>query len=546
MKNKRNTAGLLFATLVLLIPIAQALTYNQQSDTIAQTISNIPNFFVDNNTSDMDSSVDKGTHSNFTAEQYGPNSIYDTLTEADTGGTETGYKVQQGYAEIGATSTTLDVTLDYIPDLSRAFVLVHYYYGQPNSNINHEADEGMGNAYLWDDSGTTKIRFTRGAQHGIVTRWEWQVIQCFNQEFKVYRGSQSYSGTNTLYTPNIGATVNGSNCLAWVNGVTSDKTGRGRIREHYFTADESAGSQTTLNIRRYAPAGGPSGTLRWIVVEFDVGGHFNGAIDSGEVSVSNQYESSPATFTITGCNKSRSILLAQTRTSGDDGLNTHATAVRMVSDTQGEAYTHDNNFLRVVRWYAIDFGPDVGSRQEGRIDNTANPNWNSEDITLSPNITVNRTISYVSFTSDGDGTLFPRPTCYYWLSAPDNLAIRRPRYGQEGNIEWQILELPYSANTTNYELDLEVQWTNIDYHEQNEELCIYAGTTGSENIKVDVWTGSEWVNLFTDLNSGWNNVTVTSYHTSSTFTIRFKGGTESTDATQDYWTIDTTLLHTWT
>ena len=98
----------------------------------------------------------------------------------------------------------------------------------------------------------------------------------------------------------------------------------------------------------------------------------------------------------------------------------------------------------------------------------------------------------------------------------------------------------------NYELDLEVQWTYVDYSEANEELCIYGGTVGSENIRVDVWTGSEWVNLFTDLNSGWNNVTVTSYHTSSTFTIRFKGGIESNDTTQDYWAIDATLLHTWT
>jgi len=42
--------------------------------------------FVDNNTSDVDSSPDKGTHGNFSAQQYGPDSIYDTLTEENTGG----------------------------------------------------------------------------------------------------------------------------------------------------------------------------------------------------------------------------------------------------------------------------------------------------------------------------------------------------------------------------------------------------------------------------------------------------------------------------
>ena len=41
--------------------------------------------FADNNTSDVDSSADKGTHSNFSAQQAGPDSTYDRLTEGNTG-----------------------------------------------------------------------------------------------------------------------------------------------------------------------------------------------------------------------------------------------------------------------------------------------------------------------------------------------------------------------------------------------------------------------------------------------------------------------------
>jgi hypothetical protein len=101
--------------------------------------------------------------------------------------------------------------------------------------------------------------------------------------------------------------------------------------------------------------------------------------------------------------------------------------------------------------------------------------------------------------------------------------------------------------TYNCELDLEVQWTNAEYAKANEELCIKTGTTDAEDIKVDVWNGSEWINLLTDLNaSSWNNVSVSSYLTSSNFTIRFKGGNETGDTTQDSWNIDATLLHVWT
>ncbi|MCX6667835.1 MAG: DUF2341 domain-containing protein [Euryarchaeota archaeon] len=94
-------------------------------------------------------------------------------------------------------------------------------------------------------------------------------------------------------------------------------------------------------------------------------------------------------------------------------------------------------------------------------------------------------------------------------------------------------------------LNLEQNWTNVDYSQKYEELCIKTGTTGAENISVDVWTGS-WVNLLKDLTaSSWNNISVSDYLTSNTFTIRFKGGNESSDWIQDMWQIDTVLLHTW-
>ena len=102
------------------------------------------------------------------------------------------------------------------------------------------------------------------------------------------------------------------------------------------------------------------------------------------------------------------------------------------------------------------------------------------------------------------------------------------------------------GGSTNYELDLEVQWTNVDFDETNEELCICGGVMGSENLRVDVWNGSSWQNAIATLSSGWNNVTVSAYLVSSTFTIRFNGSIETADGTQDNWAIDTTLLHVWT
>jgi len=110
--------------------------------------------------------------------------------------------------------------------------------------------------------------------------------------------------------------------------------------------------------------------------------------------------------------------------------------------------------------------------------------------------------------------------------------------------DYAMLRINYTI--MNYDLDLEVQWTNATYDMPHEELCIFGGTMASENLEVDVWNGSAWQNLFPGLSSGWNNVSVTDYLVSPVFTIRFQGGAKTGDALQDRWQIDSTLLHTWT
>jgi len=68
----------------------------------------------------------------------------------------------------------------------------------------------------------------------------------------------------------------------------------------------------------------------------------------------------------------------------------------------------------------------------------------------------------------------------------------------------------------------------------------------TESIGVDVWNGMTWTNLLTDLTDGWNNVSVSSYLTSSTFTIRLSDGNQTEDTVQDSWQIDAALLRTGT
>ena len=115
-----------------------------------------------------------------------------------------------------------------------------------------------------------------------------------------------------------------------------------------------------------------------------------------------------------------------------------------------------------------------------------------------------------------------------------------------GNADDFTIKIRTYNSDTNYELDLEVQWTNADYTCSSEELCIKTGNTGAEDIKMYVWNNSSWHLVFSDLAANsWNNVSVSAYLGSPTFTIRFQDGDETGDLAQDSWDIDVTLLHIW-
>uniref|UniRef100_UPI00257D5BC7 hypothetical protein n=1 Tax=Candidatus Borrarchaeum sp. TaxID=2846742 RepID=UPI00257D5BC7 len=116
------------------------------------------------------------------------------------------------------------------------------------------------------------------------------------------------------------------------------------------------------------------------------------------------------------------------------------------------------------------------------------------------------------------------------------------------NEEWigeQYAFLP--AADSSYTLNQEVQWIDIPLNLPNANLSIYAGSTGAEDILVDAWNGTGWVNLFGDLAAdSWNNISITDYLISSTFIIRFRDGNPSGDSsTQDIWEIDAALIRVW-
>ena len=78
---------------------------------ISSNITSPPYQFVNNDISDVDSDGDMGTHSNFTAQQYGPDSVYDTLTEKYAVGSITYENSAESYSTTGRNSHSFSYSL---------------------------------------------------------------------------------------------------------------------------------------------------------------------------------------------------------------------------------------------------------------------------------------------------------------------------------------------------------------------------------------------------------------------------------------------------
>ncbi len=110
--------------------------------------------------------------------------------------------------------------------------------------------------------------------------------------------------------------------------------------------------------------------------------------------------------------------------------------------------------------------------------------------------------------------------------------------------EWhaRVFSLVPASDTLNYELDLEVQFTSVNTGYDNTVIAIKVGAMGAEDLGVSIYNSS-WYPIFSDLTTGWNNYTITGEAgLTETMTLRFLGGTDFSDTTEDTWEIDAVLL----
>jgi hypothetical protein len=280
------------------------------------------------------------------------------------------FEVEEGTFSIGATSDTTDVALAAnVSDLSTAFVLMENCGRMiidgscTNKNPSNWAeDDFYCSAYLWDDSGTTKIRFTRERAYDNAATGAYKVIKCTNGEFSVQRG-EAYN-TSGYYDDNTISSVTQANCICWVNGMYDQYADQSSEAIAYLT------SSTNVRVKSGQTINGIY--FRWIVVEFDP--TLIASVQASTLqNVSSSYsEASPLALTWSG-DKDTSLLFLQSEGSEKDGGVSDAedqVIGYILNDTTVHVWPMDGNASTNgtdISWGVVDFGAHVRERSEGQF-----------------------------------------------------------------------------------------------------------------------------------------------------------------------------------
>jgi signal peptidase I len=580
--------------------------------------------YVDNNLSNVDSFDDKGTHSNFTAQQYGPDSTCDLLMEGKTlTGNYDEYiwisgnddyvrklnKSDPGGTEIlnWETGTSYPFGCEFRIESFHEYLYIVDYGSGVDALIKFDANTGSELA-RWDISGYSgdaQGLTWNGSRWFIADRADDAIYQVDPTNPIVAERSFSYigigyitglawdgsylwvtdEGSDTVYQIDIYGNIQTSWSLTNPTGIAYDPTS-GHLWittiDDYLYEYNTNGSE----INSWNPAGAsPEGVafahideysymldleVQWTNVDYDeakeelaiyiekwnnthslnaTGGYMvvgDGTPDWGSTKGTISFWLNWDTF---GYGATRPKLWGQHGNFQIEqiGIGTDPPVHHLFVDWGSTISIESNTNFELNKWYFIavvwneetdDLYLYVGDENNAPTEDKYNSGWTSSVSTVG--VTEN------NFMSSSGGVL--------------------PMDGRGEDLRYWDIDRSLTEIQSDYNTELNGSETNlVSYFKLNNDFNDIGPNnddgsgSGSysfssdvpfepiptENIRVDVRNGAAWQTVFNDLTEGWNNVSVFSYLTTSTFTIRYKGDTETGDTIQDGWNIDAALLHVW-
>jgi len=442
---------------------------------------------VDNNTSDKDSTADKGTESNFdNCKEIAPDTDVMTLFEADQASSPT--EVNDSVDWNGATKDSVD-------------------------------NNGT-------ESGFVNVLNDLNPDSDVMTLWEEnQGIPAVDEYKYVATGTQDYvAWTETGNDPYIN-TVEGSSY------IESSVSGQD---EGWFTFDDTTntGSGFTVTVECYATGDNNDD----ITVYCDYTGD---KVSDATVTCANPTGSYSwiASGTVTGCDTATEINALQCwyeelKQGGQGTIRIDCSRIHITRNA-----TSDYEFDWEYQFNGTDYNCTyeqlcfylTGSVSE----NLLVYDWDGSSFGSSIG-----TITGIGWTNI---------SCSDLTGGTYNIRLQDENQSSEStNHSWTIDVMKlmcWNDSIYDYELDVEYQFNDTEYNCTNEQVCLFLTGSVTENILVDYYN-SGWINLGTISSAGWNNFTATGL-SSSTYNIRIYDQNQTSETTQHSWTIDCMFLHCW-
>jgi len=502
--------------------------------------------FVDNNTSDVDNSTDNGTHSDFSAQQAGPDSVCDTLTEGNTG--------------TGATNTTLIN--------QESFEGTWPPTGWTETGRwNKESDQAYDGTYSADFDGSS------GMSQGVLTTPDLDSSDvnaiyvdfwyrdggCESNEFLL----QYYDGTSWDTVADLGSTTSEGQWLHYQEKVTDSQYFKSTFKIRWSASTNywnDVANVDFVTVKKEADNVNYELDLevQWTNVDYDEANeelaiylaegntHSLDAAGGYMVIGDGMVDWGSARGTISFWIKWDSV--ANRPWGQHDDMETRISGSNLVLDWGGDSSITSSTSFTSGKWYFIAIAWDeatddlylyVGDEDNAPIEDSHNAFWTgtvSDEGVTENNFLASRG-GYQATDGHGDDLR-------YW-DTDRTLAQIQSDYKTELTGSESNLKSYFKLNNNFDDLGSDNNdGSGSGSYSFSSDVPFDASST--ETIHVDVWNGASWLDNITELTIGWNNVSVSAYLDSPTFTIRFQGGTETGDTAQNSWHIDVSLLHLWT
>lgn len=489
-----------------------------------------------------------GSHSNFTAQQTGPDGIYDRLTEAFTG-TVTVDNYPSGWTPIGSTTNISGSLSDLQSDNSVYMQLRSHPAAYNTINFDRQSS-----TILTSQANSISWTHTTGTGNDRILLVSIDIFRS--------------SGTPTT-----------------VNSVTYDGIALTHIANDTHNSDPQVRSYV------YYLVNPPSGT-KTINVNFAGSTLAVG----GSITYINVNQATPllANNTATGSGSSQSVSvpafgahskvlfghLGTYRTSWAYNINDGQTTRWSQTGQQYKGIGSDKTVTssgstswtttRTASWAAIavllEPTPATGTTYLCEAEFTGSSNtetWNNlvwtidaaattSDVSVTYQLYNYRTGQYVTvgdgYLTDTLGTYDATKTQTITASLTDfrdasgNWKIKVYANHTTTQFDLKLDLMKYSINQDNYQLNLEEHWVNINATNLRQDLCIKTGDMDSEPLIVQVWYGGSWHSLMALISNHFNNVSLAPYIESTNLTIRFVGGNDEADSTSNSWDIDSVFI----